>query len=442
MSCLSRVEVARSASFRLTIGYATTFVVGLLAFALLAGLAAQLFIDFQGRSRVEAELASLQEAFRQGGLAAVTARTAEMAEAYDDLEIAAMVTLGEKPPGVLSEVSDWRLLTAADVDEDETPIARSTEIGADLWLTVATETESYHDVGELMWASLAWTLAIAFPMALFSGWQLSRSVAKRLQPIEMTTGGVRDGELSRRAPVSAKGDEFDRLASNVNAMLDTIEVLTRNLRNVTAGIAHDLRTPLSRVRNRLLLLGQDDVGGRERRVEDAIRDIDETLATFDALLKIGQIEAKTGRRDFKPVQLSQLVADLAETYAAVAEARGKSLDARIVQNVEVRGDRALLAQLLSNLLENAIEHTPEKTQIVVELSNGPAGRALAVRDNGPGIPAVEREHIFERFYKAGSGDAKAGNGLGLSIVRSICGLHGFDISLSARPHDTCFTITF
>ena len=224
-------------------------------------------------------------------------------------------------------------------------------------------------------------------------------------------------------------------------MLNTIETLTRNLRNVSVGIAHELRGPLTRVRNRLVALDPGKPELLEPAIETSLAEIDATLVTFDALLKIGQIEARSQGDGFSDVDLSELIAELAEIYAPVAADRCKRLEAQIAGTVVLRGDRPLLTQMISNLLENAIEHTPEGTRIMVELGPTEGGHRLVVQDDGPGIPPGETERIFDRFYRLERANSERGNGLGLSLVRSICGLHGFVVHLDPTASGARFEIT-
>ena len=235
---------------------------------------------------------------------------------------------------------------------------KSARLSDGSWISVGASTERYHDIAEDMAAGAVWTVATALPLALICGALLSRAVLGRLAQIATTAEAVREGSLSRRAPVSGRGDEFDRLADDLNAMLDTIEALTRNLRNVTVGIAHELRGPLARIRHRLEEVRQSRPAADSAAIDASVAEIDTTLATFDALLRIGEIEAKARLKDFQLIDFSALVAELAEVYAPVAAEQGKLVDARVAAGVELRGDRSLLMQMISNLLENAIEHTP------------------------------------------------------------------------------------
>lgn len=443
-----RQDIIGSAAFRLTLRFAGIFVACLLVLDLGLGLTARWVVEREAKAQVEEELGSLRTAFDQGGATGLARLIGEHAE---DAEEAGIVFGYQTADGALlagglaipePEIG-WSVVTPEGIDADEALWVKSARLPDGTWVNVATDSETYHDIGELMLAGALWTVAIALPLALLSGALLSRAVLRRLARIAETVEGVREGELSRRAPLAGTQDEFDRLAGNINAMLDTIESLTRNLRNVSVGIAHELRTPLARIRNRLVEMkeGGIDPGQLEPAIDGALAEIDAALTTFDALLKIGQIEANAQRKGFETVRFSDLVAELAEVYEPVAMEQDKQLSARVTPDVELRGNRALLVQMISNLLENAIEHTPAGTSITVELSASGEGRTLIVQDDGLGIPPTESERIFDRFYRLDRSHTKPGNGLGLSLVRSICSLHGFTVRLSPNASGARFEIS-
>ena len=431
-----RHDIVRSASFRLTLRFAGIFIACLLAIDLGLGAALQWHVENEAKVEVENELEGFVAAFDAGGSAMLIerliARADELADA--DLQAGYRGADGKTLAGQLAlpaPAAGWQVFAPEGIDADEALWVRSARLADGGWLSVAASSEIYHDIGELMLAGAIWTVAIALPLALLSGALLSRAVLQRLARIADTADGVREGALSRRAPLQGSGDEFDRLAGGINEMLDTIEALTRNLRNVSVGIAHELRTPLARIRNRLVDLKRPENAAAADRaaVDGAIEEIDAALDTFDALLRIGQIEANAQRRGFETVRLSDLVAEIAEVYEPVAAEQGKHLSAAVTPDVEVRGDRALLTQMISNLLENAIEHTPAATNIKLEVNAEGTARKLIVQDDGPGIPAEESQRIFDRFYRLDRSRERRGNGLGLSLVRSICGLHGFTVRL-------------
>jgi signal transduction histidine kinase len=432
----ARRKIVRSASFRLSLRFAGIFIACILTFNLGLGVAARWHVERQAKADVERELKGFVSAFGAAGAMGLTKRIAARA---DELTNDAMQAGHQGPDGLLlagalalpAPAVGWLVLTPEGVDEDEALWVRSARLPDGSWINVAASSETFHDIGDLMLGGAIWTVVIALPLALLSGALLSRTVLLRLERIARTADGVREGDLSRRAPLQGTGDEFDRLATGINNMLDTIEALTRNLRNVSVGIAHELRTPLARIRNRLVDL-KTRVGLAEERdtaVDSAIEEIDDALDTFDALLRIGQIEANAQRKGFETVRLSDLVAEIAEIFEPVAVEHGKYLSATVAPNVDVRGDRALLTQMISNLLENAIEHTPVATNIRLEVSADETDRKLIVQDDGPGIPAEESHRIFDRFYRLDRKRSRRGNGLGLSLVRSICSLHGFSVRL-------------
>jgi signal transduction histidine kinase len=447
MSSLRRTDLGagltRSAAFRLTLRFAAVFVVCLLLADLVVGSAARWVVRREALSAVEDTLGTLKAAFETGGADAVV-------DAFRDAADSDEMVLGYQDAGgslragdlVLSQPSPgWAEVIPPGADADEGVWVKSVRLPDGGWLSVGASTEMYHDIAEMMQAGALWTVAIALPLALISGALLSRAVLARLGEIASTAEAVREGSLSRRAPVSSRGDEFDRLAADLNAMLDTIEALTRNLRNVTVGIAHELRGPLARIRNRLEEVREAAPAANREVADTSLAEIDATLATFDALLRIGEIEAKARRKDFQMVDFSALVAELAEVYAPVAAEQGKLVDARIAAGVMLRGDRRLLMQMISNLLENAIEHTPQGTQITVELSATRHGQQLIVQDDGQGIPTADSERVFDRFYRLDAGASRRGMGLGLSLVRSICGLHGFVVRLDPTAAGARFEVS-
>jgi len=283
-----------------------------------------------------------------------------------------------------------------------------------------------------MLAGTGWTLAISFPLALLCGGMMSAMVLRRIEAISETAKQIRDGGLHRRAPLRGTDDEFDRLTAHINAMLDSIEDLTKNIQEVSSGIAHDLRTPLTRISNRLQALqGQEVTKGRlEQATEAALAEVDSLLVTFDALLRIGQIEAGTRRAGFQKLDFSALVGELAETYEVMASESDRSLKTEVAPDIQVQGDRALLVQMVANVLENAIVHTPVQTEISMSLLQQGDAVRLTIVDNGPGVPEEERERVFRRFYRVDRSRSTNGSGLGMSIVRSIANLHEIDVQIS------------
>jgi signal transduction histidine kinase len=269
-------------------------------------------------------------------------------------------------------------------------------------------------------------------LALGAGMLMSMSVLTRIEAINHASREIRAGRLSQRISTAGKGDEFDELATHLNAMLDRIEVLMEDVRQVSHDIAHDLRTPLTRVRHRLELarMKAQTTAELETAIDQAVFEIDDLLGTFSSLLRIAQIEAGTRRSGFTRVDLSDVMQGVLEIYKPVAEDRGQGLGGSIAAGVCVDGDRALLTQLFANLVENALHHTPpgSSVRLTLDCGKGTAPRAI-MADDGPGIPEDMRDRIFKPFVRLDRSRSMRGSGLGLSIVRAIASLHDIDIDL-------------
>jgi len=257
---------------------------------------------------------------------------------------------------------------------------------------------------------------------------------RRLRSISNSAQAIIGGDIRQRMPVSPRRDEFDQVAITLNRMLDRIEGLLENLRQVSSDIAHDLRTPLSRLRTRLEqgMLENPSEGGPV--LEDALRRIDEVLSLFGAILRIAEIESGETRRLFERVDLSALASELAESFASSVEDGGRTLLSSIEPGVWVEGDRELIAQAGINLLENAQRHTPVGTVIRLTVVSASNLAFFAVVDSGSGVPKVDLPRITKRFARLESSRNTAGSGLGLSLVDAVAKLHNGRLVLtSAAP---------
>lgn len=277
--------------------------------------------------------------------------------------------------------------------------------------------------------ALAWGLAITALLGLVGGITLSRRTMHRLEAINETSRRIMRGDLSQRIPKRGTGDDFDQLTENLNGMLDVIERLMEDVRRVSDNIAHDLRTPLTRLRHRLETLKQLH-GADQSALESAVADADGLLATFNALLRIANIESGRRAAAFQELALDAVVGDVTELYEPLAEARGLTLQADARAGMHVRGDRDLLFQALANLLDNAIKYTPSGGHVTVSTIAHRGTARLLVRDDGPGIPEHAREQVFKRFFRLEQSRNTPGNGLGLSLVEAVARLHGASIQLA------------
>jgi signal transduction histidine kinase len=240
------------------------------------------------------------------------------------------------------------------------------------------------------------------------------------------------GDLTHRLPLNGSGDELDRLSDNINQMIARIEQLMAGMKQVTSDIAHDLRTPLGRLRQKLELARDSECTGIECKAvfELTIAETDGILETFDALLRIGKIDAGAAVRRFAEVDLSEMTARLGESYRPVIEDNTQFLKTSIETGVRVTGDRELLMQMLVNLMENAIRHCNSGTLISLSLSQGDKAALLTIADNGCGVPAEELPKILRPFYRLEQSRSSVGSGLGLALVDAIARLHGVRLDLS------------
>jgi len=298
-------------------------------------------------------------------------------------------------------------------------------------LLVAQSVRQAEDLQEFILSTMAVILAVTVGLAITLGWLLGHTLLVRIDAINMTAEQVTAGQLSRRVALSGQGDEFDELAGHLNAMLERIEQLLTGMRQVTDNVAHDLRRPLARLRNRLevTLLEKRDQKEYRSALEETLGDADELMHTFNALLEIAQAEAGSYRGEWKVVDLSAMLEELGGLYLDEAEARHKRFELRIEPNLKITGNRHLLAQAVSNLLDNAFKYTPDDSTIRLQAAMQAGRPFLSVSDNGPGIAVDQRDRVFERFVRLEADRSTAGNGLGLSLVKAVADLHRAELRL-------------
>jgi len=265
--------------------------------------------------------------------------------------------------------------------------------------------------------------------SILAGVVTARRVLKRIDTINATSAKIISGNLSERVPLTRRNDEFDGLATNLNAMLDRIEALMVGLKEVTDNVAHDLKTPLTRLRNRAEAALRDGSGEAAQReaLETTLSESDKLIRTFNALLMIARAEAGAPSGALADVDVSAVAADVAELYEPVAEEAGMTLETEIAPDVHLRGNRELIGQAVVNLIENALKYyepAEGKTGRIGVTVRQEAGRVrIAVGDNGPGIPAEDRARVVERFVRLEKSRTEQGSGLGLSLVAAVAKLH-------------------
>ena len=311
-------------------------------------------------------------------------------------------------------------------------------------LLVARDTYSQDQVSDLMERTFMVGVLLTLIAAVGSGAIVSRRILRRMEEIGRISREIMSGDLGRRIPDGTGDRDFDGLAVSLNEMLGRIEELMDGVRQVTDNIAHDMRTPLTRLRQHLerVRLAGHSVEEYQSAVDIALLETDGLLETFGALLRIAQIEARTPGAGLQPVDLSDLCAMIAETYGPVAETEGHRLVAAVVPNLTIAGDRQLLIQMLVNLVENALQHTAPGTEIRLLLRSGAEGPELCVIDDGAGIPSEERENVLRRFYRVDAARSTQGSGLGLSLAAAIVRYHGAALILGDNDPGLAVRVAF
>ncbi|WP_138934737.1 sensor histidine kinase [Roseovarius arcticus] len=290
-----------------------------------------------------------------------------------------------------------------------------------------------HVIAEVMEA-LSIALVAGYILVISAGLIIGQSVGirteRRISRIMETLEDVSGGALAKRIPEPGGDmDDLSRVSAAVNAALDQLQTLLESQKQIATDIAHDLRTPLQRLRQRLERMSEERADDED--LQAALGETENLIETFNALLRIAQIESGVQHEHFVPVDLGNIARDVSEIYQPVAEDEGQTLTTSVPEAVvQVRGDPALLGQLLANLIENAIRHCPPGSTFHVALENGADGPRLSVSDNGPGIPKDEAEKVFRRFYRIDKSRTSDGHGLGLPLVKAIGRLHHARISLS------------
>ncbi len=288
----------------------------------------------------------------------------------------------------------------------------------------------------LLTHALVWGVGVVLLLASLGALLVRKLFRRMIANVSLTAAAVSRGDLSRRVQLSGRGDEFDQLSESINDMLDRIARLMEGVRQVSNAIAHDLRTPIARARARLEEASEHAAGPAELRtaIEQATADLDGIVSVFQALLRIAEIEAGSRRAAFAAIDLTPLLADMAELYEASAEEKGLRLSAETPASLPAHGDATLIQQAVANLLDNALKFSPPGGSVTLSGTRVADGIEIAVTDHGPGIPEADRSRATERFYRGERARSTPGSGLGLSLVQAVAQLHGGALTLSdARP---------
>ena len=439
-----RVRGLSGFSFRVALLYAALFAAStllLLGFVYLATVGA---VERQTDATIQAEIEGLAEHYRLQGLPGlidvIQARSAagpgrRGLYLLADARFRPLAGNLRSWPGQARDEPGWvdfqLVVEEAGGLREDLARARTFLLPEGLRLLVGRDASERTRLAELFGGAALGAFALALALGALGGALTSRALLRRLDGINRTASKILAGDLAERMPVGRAGDEFDELARHLNAMLDRLHRLMSGMRGIADSIAHDLRTPISRLRSRLELALMSDAEGATGReaLERAVAELDSVLAAFNALLNIGLAESGALRDRFAEVDLAVLVRDAAELYEPAAGEKGVRLEATPGAGAVVMGDRHLLAQAVANLLDNAVKYTPEGGLVTIEATRSGGTACLVVTDSGPGVAPQDRERALERFARLDAARSAPGSGLGLSLVRAVAELHGATLRL-------------
>jgi signal transduction histidine kinase len=440
-------KVVRTTAFKLSAIYIAVFSVFSIFFILYISYSTNVLLNQQLRDTIATELLGLSDQYRVGGLPAVV----EVIEQRSHQPGASLYLVtdvsGRILAGNVAEVTN-DLLNSAGVDpilvqyqrysgdaEKRTAMVQVVRLQSGFILLVGRDIGEREQFRQIIGRALLWALVLMIALATLSYIFVSRVVLRRIDSLSASSRRIMEGDLAGRLEVTGSGDEFDRLADNLNAMLSRIEHLLYGVKDVSDNIAHDLKTPLTRLRNRVetALAGPSDGASYRAALEATIEESDQLIKTFNALLMIARIEAGSPDGAMTEIDADAIVQDVAELYEPVAEETGAELAVHTApQPIMIKASRELLGQALANLVDNAIKYaTAADTNAKISISAERDGDSLVLRvaDNGPGIPPEDRERALQRFVRLEKSRTQPGSGLGLSLVAAVARLHHGAIEL-------------
>lgn len=435
------IKLFNTVGFRLAMGYGTLVLCAVAVISMILYLGTVGVLDREINSKLFGISDRLSKRFDERGLEDAQQTIDQLlADGIDsDTEVYLLVGPdGKKITGNIDPVPGGALRAGHLADERVIRSGRPStsrllphHLGNGALLVVGRDMQDIHEINQLVLRSLGIGGLLAVVIAVGGAILFRNQLEQRVAAIRHTALEIEAGDLSRRIPVLDSDDEFTRLNHDINHMLDQIQHLMDGVRNVSNAIAHDLRTPLGRIRSLL-----DEALGSGQNAEklseaatDAIRQIDDLTIVFDKLLQIAEAESGARRQSFEPVALKEIVTDVVELYDATAEAKGIRLAVGIEGNPTALGDKDLLASATANLIDNALKYAGNSATVTVQATQERNTVSIVVQDNGPGIPSEEREKVMMRFYRVDRSRSMPGNGLGLPIVSSISHLHSGNFAL-------------
>jgi len=443
-------KLFRTTAFKLTLVYVIVF--ALFAAFLLGYFAwnTRRLITEQITQTVDAEITGLAEQYRLGGIRRLTIVVDNRARRPGSSLYLVTTFAGQAMAGNISslatgvlETPGWTETVYRRLDEPEgtehRALVRVFQLPGGFRLLVGRDLEERERLHDIVLSAGRWSLAAIVILGLAGGFFVTRRVLKRVDAMTDTTRTIMEGDLTGRLPIAGTGDELDRLAGNLNAMLERIEALMHGLKEVSDNIAHDLKTPLTRLRNRCeeaLRLAEDESQYRAA-LETTIEESDALISTFNALLMIARAESGQARDNMSDFDAAEIARGVGDLYEPLADDKGLVLKVEAPGSAPVRGNRELVSQALANLVDNAIKYgrrdggeaNGADADIVVKAMGEGDRILLTVADAGPGIPEADRSRAVERFVRLEQSRSQPGSGLGLSLASAVARLHGGELKL-------------
>lgn len=444
---MPRISILRSSTLKLALIYIGLFSAAVFALFGYVYWSTLAYARSQADRAIAAEHSHLVRAYDRGGRAALLLVLRQrLAEERPEGGFYLLADPGRAPiagnlpdwPGSLGAARGWANFAAGAPESgaaDRIALrAHYATLPDGSHLLVGREMADFDAFVAAIRTAFAGAIALMFVLAAVATVSVTRRTVGRIEAINATSREIMRSGLSTRIPLRGSRDEWDRLAENLNSMLDRIEELVHEIKQVSDNVAHDLRTPLTRMRARLERAWDERLAAEQFQtlIGSTIAELDGLLAAFSSMLRIAQIEARDRRTGFRPLDLSEVAGAVAELFDAAAEERGGRIELNGPGRVGVIGDRDLLFDAIANLVDNALKHGGDGGQVTIEIGLGPDGPLIAVCDRGPGIPVGERKRVLKRFYRLERSRSTPGNGLGLSLVAAVAHLHGAEIDMASN----------
>lgn len=452
---MNQISPFKSTAFRITLVYLLLFG---LSVAIILGFIYWSTIIYKTQQtdvEIDAEILELSLVYQQKGLpeflTVLSERVDQLRSRPGDPSVYLLVD--SRYENVVSSIDRWpRVARDSGKDwldfevEGVSTRAKVYDIEDRYHLLVGQSMKDLTTLKALVSNAMVWGLMLTLALGVLGGFMMRQILRSRLGAINQTSRKIMQGDLRKRIKTRGTGDEFDELAINLNSMLDQIEHGMEGVRRVSDNIAHDLKTPLARLKNRVeeLKMRVDRGSEEEAAVDQIIHEADGLLATFNALLRIARIEYSEQRKGFKTVDINSILSDIEELYEPLIEEKGQSLSVAISEPMEIFADRDMLFQAFANLLDNAIKYTPVNGTVAIRSFKQNDKWYVEITDNGPGIPKEEHEKVVQRFYRLDQSRTTPGSGLGLALVFAVLKVHklkltfednspGLKVLISADP---------